>query len=113
MDVPGRFLLALLLTVAIEGGIAWLFGFRTAWSQLAVAMINCITNPALNFLLLVLAWLRVAVTLPLVIPLEVLVVIVEWRLLVYIFENPKRRLFTLSLVANTASFLAGLVIFWR
>jgi hypothetical protein len=76
-------------------------------------MINCITNPSLNFLLLLLAWRGVAVTLPLVIPLEVLVVVVEWGLLVYIFEKPKRRLFTLSLVANTASFLAGLVIFWR
>jgi len=55
MEVAGRFLIALLLTVAIEGGIAWLFGFRTVSSQLAMAMINCITNPALNYVLLVLA----------------------------------------------------------
>jgi hypothetical protein len=41
------------------------------------------------------------------------VVLVEWGLLVYIFEHPKGRLFTLSLAANTASFLAGLAIFWR
>ena len=52
-------------------------------------------------------------TIPLLIPLEVLVVMVEWGLLVYVFEKPKRRLFTLSLVANTASFLAGLLIYWR
>jgi hypothetical protein len=113
MDMPGRYLLAFLLTVAIEGGIAWLFGFRTARSQLAVAMINCITNPALNYVLLVLAWRSVAVTLPLVVLLEVVVVLVEWGLLVYIFEHPKGRLFYLSLAANTASFLAGLAIFWR
>lgn len=113
MEVAGRLLIALLLTVAIEGGMAWLFGFRTVSTQLAMAMINCITNPALNYLLLVLAWRGVTVTIPLLIPLEVLVVMVEWGLLVYIFEKPKRRLFALSLAANTASFLAGIVIFWR
>ena len=52
-------------------------------------------------------------TIPLLIPLEVLVVMVEWGLLVYVFEHPKGRLFTLSLAANTASFLAGVLIFWR
>ncbi len=113
MEVAGRLLIALLLTVAIEGGVAWLLGFRTASSQLAMAMINCVTNPALNYVLLVLAWRGVSVTIPLLIPLEVLVVMVEWELLVYVFEKPKRRLFTLSLVANTASFLAGLLIYWR
>ncbi|MDR3575801.1 MAG: hypothetical protein P4L50_18220 [Anaerolineaceae bacterium] len=113
MNAAGSFLLALLLTVAIEAGVAWLFGFRTVGSQLAVAMINCITNPALNYLLLVLGWRGVTVTLPKLIALEALVVLIEWGLLVYVFENPKGRLFTLSLAANTASFLAGLLIFWR
>jgi len=108
-----KYLLALLLTVAIEDGIAWLFGYRTARLLLAVAMINCITNPALNFLLLLLAWQGVEVTLLLVVLLEVLVVLVEWRLLVYVIGQPKRRLFFLSLTANAASFLAGLLIFWR
>jgi hypothetical protein len=110
--MPGTYLLALLLTVIIEGAVAWLFGFRTARSQLSVAMINCITNPALNLLLLVLAWLGVPVTLPLIIPLEVLVVGIEWRLLVYVFETPKGRLLLLSLAANAASFLAGVLLFW-
>ena len=110
MEMLERSLRALLLTVAIEDGIAWLFGYRTARLLLAVAMINCITNPALNFLLLLLAWQGVEVTLLLVVLLEVLV---EWRLLVYVIGQPKRRLFFLSLTANAASFLAGLLIFWR
>lgn len=108
-----RYLLALLLTVVIEGAVAWLFGFRTARSQLTVAMINCLTNPALNFLLLVLAWQGIAVTFPLVALLEILVVAVEWRLLVYVFVKPKGRLFSLSLAANATSFLTGLLLFWR
>ncbi len=109
----GRYLLALLLTVAIEGAMAWCFGFRAWRAQLAVAMINCITNPALNLLLVALAWLGVNVRLPLVVLLEVGVVAAEWGLLVYAFGGPKRRLLALSLVANTASFLAGVLLFWR
>jgi hypothetical protein len=109
----GRYLLALLLTLVIEGGIAWLFGFRTGRFQLVVAMINVITNPALNVLLLLLAWLGVNVTLLLIIPLEIVVVAVEWGLLVYAFDAPKGRLLFLSLAANAASFLAGVLLFWR
>ena len=93
MDMLGRYLLALLLTVAIEDWIAWMFGYRTARLLLAVAMINCITNPALNFILLVLAWQGIEVTLFLVVLLEALVFVVEWRLLVYIIGYPKGRLF--------------------
>ncbi|HVP20955.1 MAG TPA: hypothetical protein VMS73_03740 [Anaerolineaceae bacterium] len=107
-----RYLFALLLTLVIEGAVAWLFGFRKGWSQLAVAMINCLTNPGLNLLLLILAWLGVEVRLQLVVLLEILVVVVEWRLLIYVFGNPKRRLFVLSLLANAASFLAGIWLFW-
>jgi hypothetical protein len=109
----GRYLIALLLTIAIEGVVAWLFGFRTGRALLAVTMINCVTNPALNFLFLFLAWLGVEVRLPLVVLLEVLVVMVEWGLYVYVFEHPKGRLFLLSLAANATSFLAGLLLFWK
>ena len=108
-----RYLLALLLTVAIEGVVAWLFGFRTGRALLAVAMINCITNPALNFLLLFLAWLGVEVRLPLVVLLEIPVVVIEWGMYVYVFGHPKGRLFLLSLTANVVSFLAGVLLFWR
>ncbi len=108
-----RYLLALLLTVAIEAAAAWCFGFRTARAQLALAMINCLTNPALNLLLVLLAWSGVQVGLPLVSLLEVGVVLVEWGLLVYVFGGSKRRLLVLSLAVNTASFLAGVMLFWR
>jgi hypothetical protein len=109
----GRYLLALLLTVAIEGTVAWLFGFRTGRTLLAVAMINCITNPILNFLLLFLAWLGVEVRLPLVVLLEIPVVVIEWGMYVYVFGHPKGRLFLLSLTTNVVSFLAGVLLFWR
>jgi hypothetical protein len=55
----------------------------------------------------------VEVRLPLVILLEALVVVVEWGLYVYVFGHPKGRLLLLSLAANAASFLAGLLLFWK
>jgi len=111
--IVSRYFLALLLTIAIEAAVAWLFGFRTLRPQLALAGINCLTNPALNLLLLVLAARGVQAQLPLVALLELGVVVVEWRLLVYALGGPPRRLFLLSLAANAASFLAGVVLFWR
>jgi hypothetical protein len=113
METFGTYLLALLLTLAIESPVAWLFGFRTVRSQLAVAMINCMTNPALNFLILVLNGQGVEVSLTLIILLEILVVVIEWQLLVYVFSHPKGRLFVLALVANAASFLTGVLLFWK
>jgi hypothetical protein len=108
----GRYALSLLLTILIETGVAYLLGFRTRWYLLTVAVINVITNPVLNYLLLVLGWLGMDVTLALVIPLEILVAVAEWRLLVYVFGGPKGRLLILSVLANAASFLIGLPVFW-
>jgi hypothetical protein len=102
----------LLLTLIIEDGIAWLFGFRTVRQLLAVSMVNCISNPALNLLLLILAWQGYQVSLAWIIPLEVGVVIVEWWLLKYSLSAPGLRVFAFSLTANTISFLAGIFIFW-
>ncbi len=75
-------------------------------------MINVITNPILNYLLLVMGFLGIAVTLPLVFLLELVVVIAEWGLLVYAFGPPSGRFLILSVLANAASFLAGVLIFW-
>lgn len=107
----GTYLLALLLTLTIEGSVAYLFGLRKRGSLLAVAMINVITFLILNYLLLVLGYLGMNVPLAWVILLEVLVVVAEWRLLVYVFGNPSGRFFILSMIANTTSFLAGVLFF--
>lgn len=109
--MPGTYLLALLLTLAVEGSVAYLFGLRKRTSLLAVAMINVITFVILNYGLLVLGYLGVNVPLALVIFLEMLVVVAEWRLLMYVFGNSSGRFFILSLIANTASFLAGTLLF--
>lgn len=108
----GRSLLALLLTLIIEAGVAYLLGFRTGRFLTALAAINVITNPALNYLLLVLAYLGTDISLARVILLEILVVVIEWQLLVYVFRSPKGRFLLLSIVANAASFFIGWLLFW-
>jgi hypothetical protein len=108
----GRYLLALLLTLIIEGAAAYLLGFRTGRFLTALAAINVITNPALNYLLLVLAYLGTDISLVLVVFLEILVVLVERQLLVYVFPNPQGRFLILSIVANAASFFIGCLRFW-
>lgn len=75
-------------------------------------MVNCISNPALNLLLVILAWRGYKVSLPWMIPLEVGIVIVEWWLLRCMQSGAGLRLFVFALTANTISFVTGIIIFW-
>ncbi len=105
---------ALLLTIAIEVATVWLLGLRSKPQLLTVVLINVITNPALNFIVLLnsfLGWIDQNTVL--IIFLEVAVVVIEWKLLVYALRLKSGTMFLLSLVINTASSLAGLFIFWR
>lgn len=108
----GRYLLTLLLTLVIEGCVAYLIGFRKGKYVLTFAIASLITHPLLNYLLLVLEYLDVTPSLVLITFLEILVVIAEWQVLVYVFGNPKERFLILALLANTTSFLIGIVLFW-
>jgi len=108
----GRYLLALLLTIVIEGCVAWLFGFRTGRYMLALAVINVTTNITLNCLLFVLAFVKIIAPIAFIVALEAGVVIVEWQMLVYVFDEPRRRFLLLSVLTNATSFLIGLLLFW-
>jgi len=106
-----NYLLAFLLTIVIEGGVVLLMGFRTRRHMLALLMVNLITHPALNYVLLVLHNLGVERTTGLVLALEGVVVIVEGLLFIYMFEQPKGKLFLTAFLMNAASYLIGLLIF--
>ncbi len=108
----GRYLLTLFLTIAIEGGIAYLLGLRKGQYLLAVAFVNVITHVILNYLLLVLGYLNIDVTFLLIVTLELLVVVAEWQLLVYVFRDPKGRFLIVSILGNAMSFLIGILLFW-
>lgn len=104
---------ALALTVAVEGLFALIFGLRSRNQLLAILVINVITNPALNFLVALNNYLGfINQNLILLLCLEVIVVFIEWKLLVYALQLKTGRAFLFSVILNTASFLAGLLIFW-
>jgi hypothetical protein len=116
VSVALELLSALALTLAIELPLAAALGLRTRRSLLTVALINLITNPLLNFIGLVLArfwdWgAAPASAMPVIITAEVVVVLAEWRLLLWVLGGSSRRMLVVSLALNGASAAAGL-IFW-
>lgn len=108
--IVSNFITAFLITSIIECLIAFLAGYRGKRFFLTVVLINLITNPALNYILLVLYSFNFLNLLPAVLVLEIIVVIVEWRILTYAFGE-KRKFILLAVLMNAASYLTGLLIY--
>ena len=104
---------SLILTLVTEIIVAIIFGFRTKLFIAVIVLINLITHPLLNFIIQFLHTLQINVDIYHIIPLEVAVIIAEWLLLLYVFGEPRKKLFLLSVTMNTVSFLAGIIVFWR
>jgi hypothetical protein len=116
-DLLGSLGWALLVTLVAEVAVAAAFGLRRS-GLAAVALVSIITNPAMNLALLdgqggILpyghdsGWLLAAVL------LEVIVVVVEWRLLVWALKGSygdSRRMLQLSATMNLASVAAGIAL---
>ena len=103
---------ALILTIAIEVSIAWLFGLRSKKELWAVTLINVITNPLLNYLIMVNSNFHlISQVTVLILCLEAGVVVAEWRLLVYALRLGVIRMLVLSVVMNSLSYLAGFFVF--
>lgn len=103
---------SLILTIVIEVIIAWLFGLRTQKEFLTVILINLITNPLLNYLILVNGYFHlVSQVNVLILGLEAGVVLAEWRLLVYVLRQGVKKMLALSAAINATSFLAGFLFF--
>ena len=100
----------------MELPVAAALGLRDRRSLGAVACVSLITNPLLNWtgwaLASVVDWASSpAGVLAFLVPAETLVVLVEWRLLLWALGGSSRRMLMVSAVMNAASALAGLV-FW-
>jgi hypothetical protein len=103
---------ALLLTEAVEFTAAFLMGCRGKEFYKILGLINIVTNPLLNYIIQVLFFFNLLkYRFPIVILLEMIVVIVEWRLFVYALPKGKRSYLLLSAVINASSFLVGFLIF--
>ena len=106
------YLAALLLTILIEVLVALIFGYKRKKEILSVILVNLITQPVLNYFLLIGSYFSlVAVTIQFILLLEIIVILVEWQLLVYTLQREPKSLFVLSLVMNLASLTIGLSIF--
>lgn len=112
MPLVNSYLLALLLTIAVELIVVLGFGFRQKTEIIAIIFINIFTNPALNYLLLVNNYFSLFKSnLLLTLFLEFLVTFVEWKLLIYAFQKKPSKLFKLSFAMNLFSYAAGVLIF--
>lgn len=106
-----KFLLALMLTIIIESMTAYMLGYKGKLFYLTLSLINIITNPSINLILMLVYQINnytAYITSQFL--LEILVVIVEWWLLKYTFPKEKRSLLFLSIIMNSASYLFGLII---
>jgi len=105
------------MTVVIESGVAFALGYRSHRDLKCVFLVNVITNPALNFILIAHnIFMGKSPSELLIFVLEALIVIIEWRLLAKATNHGSKKMFLLSLAMNSASYLIGLLLesslFW-
>lgn len=99
---------ALLITVAIELVVALIMGFRKADELWAVVYVNIITNPLLNYFILMNREFRfIRMDFLILNLIEIAIVLVEWRLLVFALRQNSRRLLLLSFLMNLTSYVLG------
>ena len=96
-------LIALLLTLVIDGLMALPFGWKFVG---LVSLTNLITNPALNFTL----WHYQITSTQTILLLECLVVLVEWGIFSVCVRKKYFKLFLFALLANAVSYLSGYFI---
>lgn len=105
------------MTLAVELPVAALLGLRTRRALLTVVLVNLLTNLLLNYAGILVAqfddWAArpATVVVSALVVAELLVVIAEWRLLLWVLGGGSRRLFLTSLAMNAASALVG-IVFW-
>lgn len=98
-------------TVAIELGVAVLFGLWSLRQLRAVVLVNLATHPALHGVLWALFWSQgVREPLPVQLALEVTVFLAEGAMLRWWLRLPAGRMFVLSAMMNAASYLIGLAL---
>ena len=107
-------LLAFLLTVLIEGAVALILGFRERYVLFTIFLANAITNPIVNYLsFLNSAFNWVSPSLLFLLPLEILIIVCEWKILASTFKKSpgKTSFLTLSIAMNACSFIVGSILF--
>lgn len=106
-------LTALIVTILIEETVVFLLGYRNKNTFLVVFLVNIITNPIANYILMINNIFHIIrPNISLVTILEVLIVYIEWKILEYALPNQENQSYLiLSIIMNLASFLTGIILF--
>ena len=106
------FLTALILTILIEGTVVFLLGYRNKNIFLVVSLVNVITNPVANYIVMISNIFNIIKpNISLVIILEVLIVYFEWKILEYALPGQEKQSYLiLSIIMNIASFFTGIIL---
>ncbi len=105
------FIIALLLTLLIELSLAYALGYRRQEQLIPLTLINAITNPAANWFFILLAFYSIANVFSLLL-IEIIIVLIEWKLILFSLEIKSKGALKLSIILNTASFLTGVLLYW-
>lgn len=101
------YIIPLVFTIIIEMLALYLLGFRNRNLYLGLLLVNILTNPLLNFIVMEFSINYIGVII-----CEIIVVIIEGLLLKLIVRD-NLPYFRLSFIMNSVSFLIGLWLPWR
>ncbi len=104
-------LFALILTILVELLIAYIIGYRKREILALIFALNLLTNPLLNYFILLNSQMKlIELSIQVIILLEIIVIITEFLLLSAVLKKEKTKLLILSILMNLASFLFGLLV---
>jgi len=105
---------ALLLTIAIEIAVAIILGYKKKEELLVIFGVNLITNPIVNYFVMLLTQLAAYLfSIPLLLLFEIVVVIFEAKILSFVLKKGTKEMLILSIWMNGTSFLLGIILFWK
>lgn len=105
------YFVALALTLVVETFVAMLFGYSSYTAVKTIVLVNLMSHPLLTYFLCLNHSVGFVEFRTAVVVLEILVVILEWRLLVFALRDQSKRLLAMSTAMNLASFITGLIVF--
>lgn len=110
-----HFFIAIVLTILIELAIWMKAGIRSKNHLLAIAGVNLLTVPLVNYALFVTpSWMIMLFIKPIAIVLmiEAIVVVIEWGILGWVIYRTilNRKIIVITVLANISSYIAGLLL---
>lgn len=105
-----EYFFAFFITILIELVMALLMKYASKKVLLTVLLMNVITHPLL-ILLLSAAYHFTTLALWMILLGELIVILAEWRILVYSLEQEISHPLLMAILLNLASYLAGFVFF--